>query len=105
LISVFVGGTRREDLFEKTDKEIKQIIEKEVTELMQIKDFNPILFKLVRYHHAIPQYGLESEARIEAIAQLEKQFDGLTIGGNLRDGIGMSDRIKQGTELAAKLCK
>ena len=104
LVSVFVGGIRREDLFDKSDKEIKKIVEREVSELLQIKDFNPILFKLIRYHYAIPQYGIESEERLKAIDQLESQFKGLIIGGNLRDGIGMSDRIKQGTQLAERAC-
>jgi len=104
LVSVFVGGIRREDIFEKSDKEIKKIVEREITDLLQIKDFNPILFKLIRYQHAIPQYGIESEERLQAIAQIESQYKGLIIGGNLKDGIGMADRIKQATELAVKAC-
>ena len=35
--------------------------------------------------------------------KIESQFPGLILGGNLRDGIGMADRIRQGTQIANKL--
>jgi len=54
----------------------------------------------MRHNRAIPQYGIESGERFEAVKQLEKQYPGLQIGGNLRNGIGMADRIRQGKELA-----
>lgn len=100
LCSIFVGGTRREDLIQKTDTEIKELVEHEFTDLMKTPAFNPDLFRIVRYQYAIPQYGAESKEKIEAIIKLENQYKGLIIGGNAIDGIGMADRIKQGRNLA-----
>jgi oxygen-dependent protoporphyrinogen oxidase len=100
LCSVFVGGVRREDLLDKTDDEIRIIVEREFTGLMQLREFNPDLFKIIRYQHAIPQYGKESREKLETLDQLQLMHKGLIIGGNLRDGIGMADRIKQGKQLA-----
>jgi len=100
LVSVFVGGVRRTDLFDKSDKEITAIVEREFSDLMQVKDFNPDLFRIVRYKQAIPQYSFESAEKNLAIETLQNKYRGLQIGGNIRDGIGMADRIKQGKALA-----
>ena len=100
LISIFMGGVRRQDLIKLTDSEIKRLVEKECQDLLGLPDFNPDLFKIIRHNWAIPQYGVESGERFETIATLENQYQGLHIGGNLRNGIGMADRMKQGKELA-----
>jgi oxygen-dependent protoporphyrinogen oxidase len=100
LVSIFMGGVRRQDLITMTDNEIKRVVEKECQDLLSLPEFNPDLFKIIRHNFAIPQYGVESGERFETIAQLEAQYKGLLIGGNQRNGIGMADRIKQGKELA-----
>jgi oxygen-dependent protoporphyrinogen oxidase len=69
--------------------------------MLGLTNWKPDLLVINRYQHAIPQYGIESEAKLAAVAKLEQQFRGLYLGGNLRDGIGMADRIKQGYGLAA----
>jgi oxygen-dependent protoporphyrinogen oxidase len=101
LLSVFLGGVRREDIYDKSDEEVKKIIEKELKSMFNLSEFNPDLLELNRYEHAIPQYGKESGQRFEAIAQLEKQYPGLILAGNMRDGIGMADRIKQAFDIAS----
>jgi oxygen-dependent protoporphyrinogen oxidase len=57
----------------------------------------------MRHAHAIPQYRADSKERFEAIEQLEAQYPGLILAGNLRNGIGMADRIKQGKTIAEML--
>ena len=101
LLSIFMGGVRRQDLMELSDEEIRSIVEKECLELLNLKTFQPDLFKINRHNYAIPQYGVESGERFATVIFLEKQYPGLQIGGNLRNGIGMADRIKQGKELAS----
>jgi oxygen-dependent protoporphyrinogen oxidase len=100
LCSVFVGGVRREDLTVKTDDEIREIVGREFSSAMKLKEFNPDLFRIIRYRNAIPQYGKESREKMDAIEMLESRYKGLLLGGNFRDGIGMADRIKQGKHLA-----
>lgn len=100
LMSVFMGGVRKPHLSELTDVEAKSILAREVAQMTGLQEFEPDLLKITRYQHAIPQYGLSSGERFETVDRLQKQYPGLLIGGNLRGGIGMSDRIKQGRELA-----
>jgi oxygen-dependent protoporphyrinogen oxidase len=100
LLSVFLGGVRRPDIFTKKEDEIKEILNREICDLMQIKKFNPELLKIIRHEWAIPQYEVDSGERFETVEALEKKFSGLIIGGNLRNGIGMADRLLQARMLA-----
>ena len=105
LLSVFLGGVRRPEIAELSDEEIIQMARGEVIEMMQLETFNPDLLKIFRYDHAIPQYGLESEQKMKAIDEIENQYPGLILAGNIRDGIGIADRIKQGRLTAEALIK
>ena len=100
MLSLFIGGVRRQDMMRLNDHEVMQKVEKECMSLLGLKQFNPDLFKLIRHDKAIPQYGVESGERFETIKTIEQKYKGLLIAGNLRDGIGMADRIKQGKEAA-----
>ncbi len=103
LFSIFMGGVRRPNLIELDDNEITKIIESEVRDLLDLENFKPDLLKIIKHRTAIPQYGIESGERFQTIDNLQKQYKGLWIGGNLRDGIGMADRILQAAEIANKV--
>jgi len=103
LLSVFLGGVRQPGMIDLSDSEIRRIAEEELSEMLQLETFAPDLFKIFRYRHAIPQYGLESEKKMKAIAELEKKYPGLMLAGNIRDGIGIADRINQGRQMAYEL--
>jgi oxygen-dependent protoporphyrinogen oxidase len=100
LFSIFMGGVRRPDIIELSDIEVNEVLKREFQELMILDEFCPDLFKIIRHNYAIPQYEADSGERFLAISEIEKQYPGLVIGGNLRDGIGMADRILQARQLA-----
>jgi oxygen-dependent protoporphyrinogen oxidase len=102
LFSIFLGGVRRPDIYKLPDVQIVSIVEKEICATMKINDFNPDLIKIIRHEYAIPQYEADSGERFRLIEEVENQYPGLIIGGNLRNGIGMADRILQGRMLADK---
>jgi len=102
LFSIFLGGVRRPDIYKLPDVKIVSIVEKEICATMKINDFNPDLIKIIRHEYAIPQYEADSGERFRLIEEVENQYPGLIIGGNLRNGIGMADRILQGRMLADK---
>ena len=62
---------------------------------MKLDEYKPDLLKILRHNWAIPQYEVDSEDRYKAVEEIEHQYPGLIIGGNLRNGIGMADRIMQ----------
>ncbi len=103
LLSVFLGGIRREDIYHRSDDQIIETIRKELVDMFNLPDFNPDLLRINRYSKAIPQYGKESKTRFQTIQKVENRYPGLTIAGNLRDGIGMADRIKQAADIAGQI--
>lgn len=103
LLSVFIGGVRQSQVVDLNDSQITEIVKEELTEMFKLKSFNPQLIKIFRYQHAIPQYGFESEEKMNAIAYLENRNKGLVLAGNIRDGIGIADRIAQGKQVASDI--
>lgn len=103
LLSVFMGGIRKPEIVEMSDSQIVDIVKKEITEMMRLEKFEPDLLKISRYRHAIPQYGVESEQKLKAIDELREIHPNLILAGNICNGIGMADRIKQGKTVAAQI--
>jgi len=100
LISTFLGGVRKPEMADLADDQIESIVSDEIKSLFRLTKWSPDLFVINRYQKAIPQYGIESEEKLAAITFMEKDFPGLILAGNIRDGIGMADRIRQGREVA-----
>jgi len=103
LCNVFMGGVKAAHMIEMNEYAIMQTIENEFKRTMLCKSFNPELVQITKHPKAIPQYGIETGVRLSAVAAIEKRYKGMVIGGNLRDGIGLADRIKQGKALALQV--
>lgn len=99
MLSVFVGGERHPEYVSLSDKELKALVQEELTIILSIPNFNPTVFEISRHLEAIPQYDLLTPDRINAFKKAEENYPGLHLAGNGIGGIGMADRIKQGKEL------
>jgi oxygen-dependent protoporphyrinogen oxidase len=102
LLSVFLGGILRPDIFIKSDEELKKIVYDSLKEMMQCSE-NPDLIKIFRYEKAIPQYEYTTELCLFTLHEIERTHPGLIIAGNMYDGIGMSDRVRQAMKIANQL--
>ncbi len=100
LLSVFMGGIKKPEIIEMDDAALTAMATAELEDLLQISLSNMAFLEIFRYPHAIPQYDASSPQRLERIAKLEKQYPGLLLAGNIRNGIGISDRIGQAFDLA-----
>ena len=104
LLSFFIGGARHPEYLEKSDEEIRSIIRNSINEMLPFpKDLEPDIVRIFRHDQAIPQYAVNSDERFHAIDAVEKEYPGLIIGGNIKGGIGMADRIRQAIDLAARV--
>ena len=63
----------------------------------------PDLIRIFRHERAIPQYWSDSGERFRRIEELQTRYPGLILAGNMRDGIGMANRIHQGAMVAEAL--
>jgi oxygen-dependent protoporphyrinogen oxidase len=104
LLSVFLGGTRNRELVRKSDDEITGIALGEIRRTLY-EEGQPDLLKVFRYEKAIPQYEASTGERLECISTLEQKYPGLILAGNIRDGIGMADRVKQAKSIADMLTR
>jgi len=100
LFSIFMGGVRRPEICDLPDDQVEAILKRDIPALMQLDEYHPNLVKIIHHQYAIPQYEADSEERFNAVDAIEKQYPGLIIGGNLKCGIGMADRILQARLLA-----
>lgn len=102
LYSYFIGGARHTDYLQKSDDEIREIaLEAFHSMLKYPADMQPDLLRIFRHEHAIPQYWSDSGERFATIEALQRQYPGLILAGNMRDGIGMGNRIHQGATIAS----
>jgi protoporphyrinogen/coproporphyrinogen III oxidase len=103
ILSVFMGGMRRPEIYDKTDEEIGALAMKEIGKTLQTGGAQPAHLEIFRYRYAIPQYEKSTGERLAAVRSIEERYPGLLLAGNIRDGIGMADRVKQGVEIAQRI--
>ncbi|GAB1370288.1 protoporphyrinogen oxidase [Candidatus Kapaibacterium sp.] len=103
LLSIFIGGSLKPNMIELSDEQLVEIAKYEVKEILHTKDNEPDMIDIYRYEYAIPQYEISSGQRFKEIETVQEKFRGLTLAGNIRDGIGLSDRITQAVKVAEEL--
>lgn len=106
LFSFYLGGIRNPEMMDKSDEEIQAIVIKNLHTMLKFPaEAKPDFINISRHQRAIPQYDANSGRRFNAVEALEKQYHGLILGGNLRDGIGMGHRITQAANIANRIIK
>ena len=101
LFSFFLGGVRQPEMLQLSDEDIQSLVIDGLHDMLKFPtEAMPDFIDISRHAKAIPQYEADSGSRFEAVASLERQYAGLVIAGNLRDGIGMAHRITQATTIA-----
>lgn len=103
LLSVFMGGIKRPDIINMDDGEIESLLNKDLPRMLSNRSLSADMTRILRYPKAIPQYTESTGRRYEMIEKLQRKYPGLILGGNIRDGIGMADRVKQGRAIADEL--
>jgi oxygen-dependent protoporphyrinogen oxidase len=99
LLSVFLGGIKKPSMISLNDEEIEEIVLREIETTLAVRS-RPNLLKIFRYNHAIPQYEKSTGERLDSISRIQKEYPGLILAGNIRDGIGMADRVRQAKNIA-----
>lgn len=104
LLSFFIGGIRYPDVADWTSTKIDEVVREGLYGMLHMpEDITYSIKNIAAHKHAIPQYEITSGERFQAIDAMEQEYPGLTIAGNLRDGIGLGDRIRQGRQVAEKI--
>ncbi|GAB6012551.1 protoporphyrinogen oxidase [Viscerimonas tarda] len=102
-LAVYLGGTSRPDLFERTDDEIGKLVSDALSELFDIAKEDIKFMHIFRHQDAIPQYEKTTKDRLDAINKIQSEHPGLILAGNIRNGIGIADRIRQAFEVVEEI--
>ncbi|MDA7951020.1 MAG: protoporphyrinogen oxidase [Pirellulaceae bacterium] len=102
IIRCFIGGACQAELLERTDDQLFEIAQRELTDLLKISG-SPRLQKMVRWHKKMPQYHLGHEKLVAKIEQEVSQKPGLELAGNAYYGVGIPNCIDSGQRAAEKM--
>jgi oxygen-dependent protoporphyrinogen oxidase len=91
-LTTFVGGSRQPDVALYDDKDLQNVVLKDLRELMGVEG-EPVFSRIIRWERAIPQYNLGYHRILEMIDQLEAAIPGLLLCSNYRGGIAVGDCV------------
>ena len=97
MLRCYLGGALQEDIAEKDEQTMAQLVKQDLQEIMGIKE-EPVFCKVRHNRKANVQYNVGHSERIDAIMQ-ELQ-EGLFLAGSAYRGIGIPDCIQSGTHSA-----
>lgn len=101
LLTTFVGGARRADLFEKTDEELTEIVYEELKDILRLET-RPDFTRVKRWPRAIPQYDVGHEKTERAIGEFSASHRGIFFCSNFYKGISVGDCVKNAYRTAAE---
>lgn len=105
LFTIFMGGMSAGPRLLKCSDE--EIIEQGVSELETMlhipAGLKPSLIYISKHPKAIPQYTHHMNILYPILEQLENKMPGFIFAGGLRGGIGLANRIKQGSDIGQQL--
>jgi oxygen-dependent protoporphyrinogen oxidase len=104
ILRCFLGGARDEEILQKGEKEIVQIVRDELEQIVgPALRAEPLFFRVYKWKAAMAQYSVGHLERMQRIEALRLKHPGLALAGNGYSGIGVPDCIRSGTEAASKI--
>jgi oxygen-dependent protoporphyrinogen oxidase len=104
LIRAFIGRAGDDDVLNRTDDELLQLVRDELGDVLGITT-EPLLYRIFRWPQAMPQYTLGHLDRIAVIDRRLAEHPGLYVAGNAYRGIGLPDCIASGEAAAVAALK
>ncbi len=102
LLTVFIGGRRHEDVGTWTDEAIVARVLADLGPILGLRAA-PLMSHVQHWPRAIPQYELGHFERMAALDEAMQHLQGLRMRANWRDGVSVSDAIRNGLVLATAL--
>ncbi len=101
LLTVYLGGATDREVIELPDEEISELVERELKEVLGVRDIDFIHIK--KWKRAIPQYTLGYGKYLELAKEMEEIHKGLFLTGNYLSGISVADCIRFSKETVRKV--
>ena len=91
-ITTYIGGMRNPKLASLPQSELKSVVLKDLGSLLGVRG-EPKFEKLYVWKHAIAQYNVGYENFLEAMSEVESEFENFKLIGAYRGGVGVSSCI------------
>jgi oxygen-dependent protoporphyrinogen oxidase len=92
LLRCFLGGALDEAAVQADDGALVATARAQLGELLGLRG-EPVLARVARYPHAMPQYHVGHLARVEAIERGLRRHPGLALAGGAYRGVGIADCV------------
>jgi protoporphyrinogen/coproporphyrinogen III oxidase len=102
LLTTLVGGAHGAAWAALPDAELLGAVREELSGILGVER-PPDLVRIVRWPHAIPQYEVGHQARLEAIATALRRYPRLVLTGSALRGPGIADCVRESLALADAL--
>lgn len=99
LLTTLVGGAHGAGWAALPDVELVGLVREELRAIVGVER-PPDLVRIVRWSHAIPQYEVGHQARLEAIASALRRHPPLVLAGSAFRGPGIADCVRESLALA-----
>ncbi|MGH9357703.1 MAG: protoporphyrinogen oxidase, partial [Terriglobia bacterium] len=100
LLRCFLGGSRNSEVIRWSDEEVIAAVTSDLRAALGLSK-QPEFYRIFRWPHALPQYLVGHEQRVQAIQEKVKTLPGLFLAGNAYAGLGIPDCIRSGQAAAA----
>jgi protoporphyrinogen/coproporphyrinogen III oxidase len=101
-LTVMVGGARQPEIARLPAAELLQAVDRDLRELLGVQGA-PVFQRHSFWPRAIPQYNLGYGAHLDTMTAAERDYPGLFIGGQARDGIALPACLAAGEKLATRV--
>jgi len=102
LVRCFLGGARDEQILQKSQEEILDIVRVELRRIIAL-DAEPLFARVYKWKSAMAQYSVGHLERLQRIEALRQSLPGLALAGNGYSGIGVPDCVRSGADAAGKI--
>jgi protoporphyrinogen/coproporphyrinogen III oxidase len=104
IVRCFLGGARDEQILESSEKEILEIVRRELRQIVGTAlNAEPLFARVYKWKSAMAQYSVGHLERLQRIEALRQKLPGLALAGNGYSGIGVPDCVRSGAEAASKI--
>ncbi len=102
LLRVMLGGAPHPEIVEKSDEELLAIVKRDVFDVVGAEG-TPEVLRIFRHPRAIPQYGLDHGAVLQAAEEAERAHPGLYFTGSAFRGVAMIDCVADAFRVAERI--
>jgi oxygen-dependent protoporphyrinogen oxidase len=97
LLRGFVGGPKNQEIMERSDEEIIEIVRRELIDLLGLRETaQPLFARVFRWTKGMPQYTLGHLDRIDELEKRVAAIAGLAIAGGSYRGVGVPNCLESG---------